>query len=78
MTPQLKKIRHGFKLRKENKTIKNRIIRDIWNLFEHEEDYYKPVKAGSFWSNDYIEYESNSDRKKHYQLKNILIKLDHT
>ena len=31
-----------------------------------------------FWSNNYIEYESNSDKIKHYQLKNILNKLDHT
>ena len=41
------------------------MIRDIKNFFEHEEeDYYKSVRVGSFWSNTYIEYESNSDRKK--------------
>ena len=27
-----------FKLKKENETIKNRVIRDIRNLFEYEED----------------------------------------
>ena len=39
------------------------MIRDIRDQFEQEEkDYYKPVFKGSFWSNNYIEYESNSDR----------------
>ena len=31
-----KNVRNLFRLKKENKTIKNRIIRDIKNLFEHE------------------------------------------
>ena len=54
-----------FRLKKENKAIKNRIIRNIRNIFEHkEEDYYKLVKVGSFWSNNYIEYESNGNRNK--------------
>ena len=40
------------------------MIRDIRNHFEHEEeDYYKPVRIGNFWSNEYIEYKSKSDRK---------------
>ena len=40
-----------FKLKKQNETIKDRLIRDIRNLLEQEEDdYYKPVRAGSFWS----------------------------
>ena len=38
-------------LKTENKAIKDRIIRDIMNLLEHEEDYYKPVTVGNFWSN---------------------------
>ena len=64
---------------KKNETIKDRIIRDNRKFFEHEkEDFYKSVRVGNFWTNNYIEYESNDDRKKHYQLKNILIKLDHT
>ena len=37
------------------------MIRDSRNLFQQEEDYYKPVKAGNFWSNSYIKYESNGD-----------------
>ena len=59
--------------------MKDRTIRDIRNLFEKEkEDCFKPVRVGKFWSRNYIEYESNGDRSKHYQLKIILIKLDHT
>ena len=48
-------------------TIEDRIVRDIRNLFElenEEEDYYKPVRGGIFYSNNYIAYESNGDRKK--------------
>ena len=49
--------------KKENEAIKERVIRDIRNLFENEgEDYYKPVQVGNFWSNNYIEYGSNDDR----------------
>ena len=41
------------------------MIRVIRDLFEHqEEDYYISVSAGNFWSNNYIEYESNGDRYK--------------
>ena len=31
---------------------------------EEEESYYKPVRVSNFWSNNYIEYESNSDKNK--------------
>ena len=49
--------------KKENEAIKERVIRDIRNLFENEEEYYyKPVQVGNFWSNNYIEYGSNDDR----------------
>ena len=39
-----------FRLKKENEVIKDdRVIRDIRNLFEYEEeDYYKPVRVGNF------------------------------
>ena len=54
----------GALLKKENKLVKDRIIRDIRNLFEHEEgDYYKPVRAGNFWGNSYVEHKSKDDRK---------------
>ena len=37
----------------------------IINLSEsenEEEDYCKSARVGNFWSNDYIEFESNGDR----------------
>ena len=37
------------------KTIQNRIIRDLTNLFEQKEvDYYKPVRVGNFYNNYHI------------------------
>ena len=61
----IKHIRKVFRLEKENKAIKDRIIRSIRHLFMNgEEDYYKPVREGNFWSNNHIEYESNGDRNK--------------
>ena len=44
---------------------------------EEEENYFKPVRVNNFWSNNYIEYKSIGDKIEYYQLKNILIKLDH-
>ena len=41
-------------------TLKNKMKQNFRNLFEHEEDYHKPVRAGNFWSNNYIEYKSMS------------------
>lgn len=40
-----KNVRIHFKLEKENKAIKNKIIRDITNLFELEGDHYKQTAA---------------------------------
>ena len=49
-------MRNIFRSTKENKAIKDRVIRDIGNLFVLEkEDYYKPVRIGNFWSRNYIE-----------------------
>ena len=62
----IKHITNIFRLKKETKTTKDRILRDIKNLFEHEKEeqnYYKPVRVINFWRNNYIEYKSNSDRK---------------
>ena len=46
----IKDMRSLFRLEKETKAIKNRILRDIKNLFEHEEEenYYKPVRVSNF------------------------------
>ena len=60
---QNRRYKNSLDWKKENEAIKERVIRDIRNLFENEEeDYYKPVQVGNFWSNNYIEYGSNDDR----------------
>ena len=62
----IKDMRNLFRLKKENTVIKDRILRDIRNLFGHEEvkTDYKPVRASNFWCNNYIEYESKYDKNK--------------
>ena len=53
---------HLSRLKKENESIKDR---DIRNLFEYEDkDYYQQLILYNFWTNNDIEYESNSDRNK--------------
>ena len=71
----IKDIRALFRLEEETKTIKDKILRCIKNIFEHkkeEENYYKPVRVNNFWSNNYIEYESNSDRNKTLSVEEYL------
>ena len=70
-----KDTRNLFRLKKQNEAIKDIIIRDIRNFFEHEEDCYKPVRVGSFWSRNYIEYESNGDRNKTLSVEEYLNKI---
>ena len=67
----IKDIRNFFRLEKENKAIKDIILRDIRNLCENEEEelYCKPVRISNFWSNNYIEYESNGDINKTLSVK---------
>ena len=45
----IKDIRNRFTLGKENKVIKDRILRNIRNLFEHEEEenYYKSARVSN-------------------------------
>ena len=51
-------------MEKCNESIRGRIVIDIKNRFEYkEEDSYKPVRVGNFWSNNYVKYERNSDKK---------------
>ena len=40
---------------------------------QEEKDYSKPVRVGNFWSNNYIEYESNRDRNKTLSVQEYLI-----
>ena len=60
--------------KKGNKVIKDIILREIRNSFENEEEenYYKPVRVSNFWSNNYNEYESNSDRNKSLSVEEYL------
>ena len=58
--------------KKKKKKQRDRIIRDIRTLFEQEDDYFKSKRASNFWNNNYIEYESNSDRNKKVSLKEYL------
>ena len=51
----VKDIRNLFRLESETKGIKDRILRDFKNHFEHEEEnYYEIVRVSNFWSNNYI------------------------
>ena len=70
-------IRNLFRLEKETKAIKDRILRDINNLFAHkeEENCYKPVTVRNLWSNNYIEYKSNGDRNKKLSAAEYLNKI---
>ena len=68
-------MRNLFRRKKENEANENRIIR-YHELFEVEEkEYYKPVKVGNFWSNNYIEYESKGDRNKIVSVEEYLNKI---
>ena len=45
-------------------------------MLEHEEEnYYKPVRVSYFWSNSYIENESNDDRIKTLSVEEYLNKI---
>ena len=68
---EIKNIRNIFRLKKENEETKVRVIRNTRNLFEHE-DYYKPARVGNFWSNNYTEYDSNSNSNKTLSIKHYL------
>ena len=58
--------------------MKDRVIINIRKIFEHEEDYYKPIREGKFRSKVLLKMKVAVIDIKHYHLKNILIKLDHT
>ena len=64
----------SFRLKKGNEPIKYRVIRDIRTLFQHEEDYYKPVRVDKYSSVHYIEYESNGAKKKTLSVEEYLNK----
>ena len=69
-----KDIRNLFRRRKRNKTIKDKMIRDI-KAFVEEDNYYKPIKEGNFWKTYYTEYERNSAKSKSLSVKEYVIKI---
>ena len=73
----IKDIRNHFRLEKETKVINDKTLRDIKNLFEHEEekDYYKPVRVNNFCGNNYIESKINGDRNKTLSVEEYLNKI---
>ena len=74
----IKDKRNLVRREKETKEINCRILRDVKNLFEHEEEqekYYKPVRVNNFWSNNYIEYKSNSDLYKTLSVEEYVNKI---
>ena len=73
----LQSIRNRFRLGKETKAIKE-ILRDTKIIFEgekEEENNYKPVTKYNFWSNNYTEHESNSDKNKTLSVEEYLTKI---
>ena len=52
-------------------------MKDSRNRFEHKEEgnYYKPGREAKFWSNNYIEYESNGDINKALPVEEYLNKI---
>ena len=73
----IRDVRNLFRLEKKIKAIKDRILTEIKNLFEHEDEevnYNKPVTVTNFWSNNYTEYENDGDRKKTLSVEEYLNK----
>ena len=68
----------GRKKKQNEKIIKDKVIADIRTLFEQEkgEDYYEPKRVSNFWNNNYIKYESNSDKNKNLLLDEYLYKIE--
>ena len=65
-----------MELEKETKAIKDRILRDIKNIFQHEEEnYYKKVRVSNFCSSNYIECKSNGERNKKLSIEEYLNKI---
>ena len=73
----LRDVRIASRLEKENKVIKDIIVRDIRILFENEEvkNCYKPVRVSSFQSSSFIECKSNGNRKRILSVEEYLNKI---
>ena len=60
----MKDIKKNFSIKKENKSIKDRVIKDIKLHLGQEDDHYKIVRVSDFWNSNYIKYENNGDKNK--------------
>ena len=54
------------------KKSKTKIFKVIRTLFEQQDGYYKQVRGGNFWNNNYIKYESTADRNRNLSVKEYL------
>ena len=75
---KLRDVRTLFRLETEHKAIKDIILRDIINLFENKEkeNYYKIVRVNNFWSDNYVEYDRNSERIKTLSIEEYLTEIE--
>ena len=50
---------------------------DILKNFEHEKEvnYFKPVRVSNYWSNNYVDFESNDDKNKTQSVEEYLNKI---
>ena len=60
-------------LEKENEAIKDKIVRDISNLFEQGKDQL--LRVGNLWDKNYIQYESNGNGNKTLSIEKHLNKI---
>ena len=77
-TEEEKKERKDLEKKKEHNERLNKdgIIRDIMAHFEQEEDYYELKRVYNFWKNNYMGYESNSDKNRNLSLDEYLNKIE--
>ena len=53
------------------------MVRGIGNIFQQIKDYHKPVRVDNFGAEIILTIKATEIEVKYYELKNILIKLDH-
>ena len=75
-TEEEKKERKDLEKKKEHNERVNKEIRDIMAHFEQEEDYYELKRVYNFWKNNYMGYESNSDKNRNLSLDEYLNKIE--
>ena len=77
-TEEEKKERKDLEKKKEHNERLNKdgIIRDIMAHFEQEEDYYELKRVYNFWKNNYMGYESNSEKNRNLSLDENLNKIE--